>query len=148
MEVISNLHEHYPINYSKTLLDNNCETSYYRSNWSQNGFFSIMPTKLCKSNPLSFILWNHLTRWKVLKENQLWEHSDQMINLTSTELWIFYLQSEFRPTTKADVIQIRFLSVQLPCVLPERIQNIILWDNQMLCSGYVWAADFSLTRFG
>lgn len=51
MEVIANLHEHYPINYSKTLLDNNCETNYYRSNWSQNGF----SFPLCQQNSANLI---------------------------------------------------------------------------------------------
>lgn len=54
MEVIANLHDHYPINYSKTLLDNNCETNYYRSNWSQNGF----SFPLCQQNSANLIVFH------------------------------------------------------------------------------------------
>lgn len=97
-----------------------------------------MPTKLCKSNPLSFILRNHLSRWKVLKENKLWEHRDQMINLASTELWMFYLPSEFRPVKNADVIQTDFLSTNPACCLAES-KNAIFWDTRELCSGCIWA---------
>lgn len=95
MEVISNLHEHYPINYSKTFLDNNCETNYYRSNWSQNGF----SFPLCQQNSVNLIHClsdKSLKKNEKCKESQLWKHSDQMINLALTELWMFYLPSKFR----------------------------------------------------
>lgn len=87
-----------------------------------------MPTKLCKSNPLSF--WE--TTWKneKYKESQLGKHSDQMINLASSELWMFYLPSKFRTVKKqqnktkkqTDMIQRHFLALQL--------LSLDLWESR------------------
>lgn len=73
MEVISNLHAHYPINYSKTFLDNNCETNYYRSNWSQNGF----SFPLCQQNSVNLI---HCLSEKPLEKMK----STKRVNLENT----------------------------------------------------------------
>lgn len=69
MEVISSLHEHYPINYSKTLLDNNCETNYCRSNWSQNGF----SFPLCQQNSVNLI--HVFSFWETTLENEKYKEN-------------------------------------------------------------------------
>lgn len=84
MEVISNIHEHYPINYSKTFLDNNCETNYYRSNWSENGF----SFPLCQQNSVNLIHClseKPLKKWKVQRESTLktqWSNDQFSFNWT------------------------------------------------------------------
>lgn len=91
MGVISNPHEHYSINYSKAFVDNNCETNYYRPNWSQNGF----SFPLCQQNSANLI---HGLSVKPLKAMNLQREStlriqrsndqfsfNQIVNVSSTK---------------------------------------------------------------